>query len=113
MTGMQIGHVCRTLEVAQTLEGHVNIPRDCDVSADANFFVTCSNGSDSEGCEVNLWDRRQGKLLQQFSGHAECVNACICLASFHSETYPMVRMESSSLLTELSRVKCSIAVLVE
>ena len=44
---------------AQTLEGHVNIPHCCDVSADGNYLISSSNGfDDGSGCEVKVWDRR-------------------------------------------------------
>lgn len=67
----------RSLKVAQRLEGHVNIPMCCAVSADGTQFLTCSNGFEGTGSEVRLWDRRAGKTLQVMEGHTQSVHSCL------------------------------------
>ena len=67
----------RSLKVAQRLEGHVNIPMCCAVSADGTQFLTCSNGFEGTGSEVRLWDRRAGRTLLVMEGHTQSVHSCL------------------------------------
>ena len=66
----------RTMECTVTLEGHTNIPHCCDVSEDGNYLLSSSNGFDGTGCEVRVWDRRQGTLLHEMNAHTMSTNAC-------------------------------------
>ena len=69
----------RTLEVAQTFEGHTDIPLCVAAHQDGVHLLTCSHGFDSHGCEVRLWDRRTGGLVRSMEGHSESVASCCFL----------------------------------
>ena len=68
-------------QVAQTLQGHVNLPLCVD--AHGALLLSCSNGFDGAGCEARLWDRRRAgaELQREFAGHSQSVNACAFLPS--------------------------------
>ena len=64
----------------KTLEGHVNIPQCIDVSPCGRYILSCSNGFEgSGGSEVRFWDRRTGKVLQEWRDHDMSVNGCVFL----------------------------------
>mmetsp|Transcript_69 Transcript_69/g.116 ORF Transcript_69/g.116 Transcript_69/m.116 type:complete len:362 (-) Transcript_69:109-1194(-) len=70
----------RTVKPAQTFGDMAHIPHCVDCSADGTQLVTSHNGfSDEDGCEVIVWDRRQGKALRRFVGHTQSANACVFL----------------------------------
>jgi len=69
----------RSMKVAQTFLGHVNIPLCSDVSEDGNLIITCSHGFDSHGCEARVFDRRKGQQIHDLKGHEESTNGCAFL----------------------------------
>lgn len=58
------------------LKGFVYFPLDMDVSQDGHYVFTSSKGFNSVGCEGRLWDRRTGKMVYEFLGHAQDATAC-------------------------------------
>lgn len=51
----------------------------CDISDDGLTCISSSNGFGGNGCEVTVWDVRQGQMLHELSGHSETVNCCTML----------------------------------
>ncbi|VDN06973.1 unnamed protein product [Thelazia callipaeda] len=49
----------------------------CDLLPDGNYCITSSNGFNSDGCEITLWDLRQQKIVREYLGHEESVNCAI------------------------------------
>ncbi|VDD85261.1 unnamed protein product [Enterobius vermicularis] len=56
-----------------------HILKHCDVSADGNYCITSSGGTNGDGCEITLYDLRQRKLLREYKGHEETVNCAVFL----------------------------------
>ncbi|XP_060569231.1 WD repeat-containing protein 31-like [Ruditapes philippinarum] len=69
----------RTMYVAHTFPRKQYIQMSCDVSADGNYCLTCSNGFGGNGCEATLWDLRELKIVKEFKGHTEAIECCIFL----------------------------------
>lgn len=65
-----------SLKPTSTMLGHSNIPLCCDVSRDGMSFLTCHKGFDGTGCELRVWDRRQGATRQVLRGHQQAVQSC-------------------------------------
>jgi WD40 repeat protein len=65
-----------SLKATSTMLGHSNIPLCCDVSGDGLSFLTCHKGFDGMGCELRVWDRRQGATRQVLRGHQQAVQSC-------------------------------------
>ncbi|XRB09573.1 WD repeat-containing protein 31 [Pycnococcus provasolii] len=70
----------RTCSVTQSLTGHANIPRCCDVSPDGNYFLSSANGFEGAGCEGRVWDRRTGKQIATLTGHMFSSDGCCFLS---------------------------------
>ena len=49
------------------------------MSADGLSFLTCHKGFDSTGCELRVWDRRQGVTRSVLRGHEQAVQSCAFL----------------------------------
>ena len=99
------------LQIRGSFVGHSNIPMDVDVSTDGVCgapvcflcdicrlvmswfpyfvgltFLSCHKGFDGNGCEVRVWDRRQGVVRQICAGHTQAVHSCTFLRhSFKGE----------------------------
>lgn len=58
------------------LEGYIYFPLAVDCSGP--YVVTGSNGFDSVGCEVRVWDRRTNKQVHELTGHEQSVTG-LCL----------------------------------
>ena len=73
----------RTLsKPAATLEGYVYFPLCCDCSGP--YVLTGSNGFNSVGCELRLWDRRALRQVHQMEGHEQAVlGACLLPSNTH------------------------------
>ncbi|XP_045196786.2 WD repeat-containing protein 31-like [Mercenaria mercenaria] len=69
----------RTMYIAHTFPRKQYIQMSCDVSADGNYCLTCSNGFGGNGCETTLWDLRALQIVQEYKGHTEAVECCIFL----------------------------------
>lgn len=69
----------RTMSVSHNFPRKQYIQMCCDVSPDGRYCLTCSNGFGGNGCEATLWDLRALKILHEFHGHTEAVEACIFL----------------------------------
>mmetsp|Transcript_48178 Transcript_48178/g.104349 ORF Transcript_48178/g.104349 Transcript_48178/m.104349 type:complete len:364 (-) Transcript_48178:326-1417(-) len=67
----------RTLQPAATLQGYVYFP--LSMAADGNFCLTGSNGFDSSGCELRIWDRRMLRELLSVPGHEHAVTGVAIL----------------------------------
>eukprot|EP00873_Tetraselmis_striata_P041029 jgi/Tetstr1/461293/TSEL_006420.t1 len=61
------------------LAGTEHIPHCVDCSPDGTLLLTCHNGFNGDGCEVVVWDRRQGRALHRMAGHTQSVTACVFL----------------------------------
>ncbi len=70
----------RTLsKPAATLEGYVFFPLCCDAAGP--YVLTGSNGFNSEGCELRLWDRRTNACVHVMSGHEQAVTGTALLTA--------------------------------
>ncbi|XP_053329632.1 WD repeat-containing protein 31 [Spea bombifrons] len=70
----------RELRVAHSFPMKQYIQMHCDVSADGNYCLTCSNGFGGQGCEATLWDLRQTRdKVCEYRGHLQTVASCTFL----------------------------------
>lgn len=69
----------RHLIVTHTFPKKQYIQMCCDVSADGNYCLTCSNGFGGNGCEATLYDLRTLSIVHEYKGHREAVESCIFL----------------------------------
>ncbi|KAG8447392.1 hypothetical protein GDO86_014749 [Hymenochirus boettgeri] len=70
----------RGLQVSQALPMKQYIQMHCDVSADGNYCLTCSNGFGGQGCESTLWDLRQTRdKVCEYKGHTQTTASCVFL----------------------------------
>lgn len=76
------------LKCAQTLGGYVYFPLSLDVSQDGLYLLTGCKGFNHTGCESKLWDRRTGKVLQEFRGHTQDTVGCCFLPSESPDRSP-------------------------
>ena len=70
---------------AQTLTGYIYFPLCIDISEDGHYIATGSKGFDGVGCEVRVWDRRQGKLLCEMQGQRQSTVGCAFLHGGHTK----------------------------
>ncbi len=77
----------RSLSPSQTLTGFVYFALCVDVSADGRYVCTGSKGFDGVGCEVRVWDRRQGKCLHNMDGHRQSTVGCAFLGGGSGSGY--------------------------
>ncbi|XP_067946910.1 WD repeat-containing protein 31-like [Watersipora subatra] len=74
-----------SLEVAQTFALMQQILTSCDING--HQVATTSGGFNGTGCEVTLWDSRQGPApLHVFKGHTEKVHKCCYVSSYDGGT---------------------------
>ncbi|KAK7487407.1 hypothetical protein BaRGS_00021369 [Batillaria attramentaria] len=69
----------RTMTVVRNFIKKQYIQMSCDITPDASFCLTCSNGFGGNGCEATLWDLKTYAIVHEFKGHREAVEACIFL----------------------------------
>jgi len=72
-----------SIVAAATLRGYQYFPLCMDVSVDGRYILTGSKGFNGVGCEGRLWDRRMGKVLQDFVGHTQDTVGCAFLPQSH------------------------------
>ena len=68
-----------------------------DVSADGRYIATGSKGFDGVGCEVRVWDRRQGQLLCEMQGHRQSTVGCAFLHGGHTQVASVSKDQSIRL----------------
>ena len=77
----------RTLsKAAATLEGYIYFPLCVDCAGP--YVLTGSNGFNSVGCELRLWDRRTNKQVHELTGHEQAVTGCALLPSPSGSSAP-------------------------
>ncbi|XP_069039303.1 WD repeat-containing protein 31 isoform X2 [Lepisosteus oculatus] len=70
----------RCLGVASAFPAKQHIQTHCDVSPDARYCLSCSNGFGGQGCEATLWDLRQtGAWACEYRGHLHSASCCLFL----------------------------------
>jgi WD40 repeat protein len=68
----------RSCCVAQQLKPKQHVQTCCGVSADGKFLLAGSSGSQGQGAELTIWDRRkERKPLREYKGHSESVQSCM------------------------------------
>ncbi|XP_065068407.1 WD repeat-containing protein 31-like [Rhopilema esculentum] len=66
----------RSLQVARTFPMKQYFQTCCDVSAGGSYIVTGATGFNGNGCDVTVWDVREGKVVNELKGHAQKVSDC-------------------------------------
>lgn len=72
----------------------------CDVHPSGQYFLTTHNGFTNVGCQVRIWDRRMGKIINELLGHTEAVHMGKFLPSYNNT--------NTSLLIATTSKDCSI-----
>jgi WD40 repeat protein len=86
-----------SISPSQTMVGYVYFPLCIDVSADGRYIATGSKGFDGVGCEVRVWDRRQGQLLCEMQGHRQSTVGCAFLHGGHTQLASVSKDQSIRL----------------
>lgn len=58
-------------------EKYIYFPLCLDVCDTGTYILTSSKGFNSVGCEGRLWDRRMGKIVCDYIGHAQDATSCL------------------------------------
>jgi len=67
---------CRSLQPVFSFPKKQYIQMSCHVNRTGNYILSCSNGFSGSGCEATLWDLRERRLVLEYRGHHEAVEAC-------------------------------------
>eukprot|EP00794_Sanderia_malayensis_P016230 gene16230-17867_t len=73
----------RSLTVARNFPMKQYFQTASSVSSDGLRILTGSTGFNANGCEVALWDVREGRLLREYKGHSQKVSDCCFLNTPH------------------------------
>jgi WD40 repeat protein len=72
----------------------------CGATRDGQYLLAGSSGSQGQGAELTVWDRRkERKPLREYKGHSESVQSCMfCSYRDNTEEHLIASVASDSVL---------------